>query len=61
MQNKMKIKNNKIKLQQVTVSKGYRLKPATHRLIKRLQHSLNATQEKVISSAVKLLHERKGS
>jgi hypothetical protein len=56
----MKTNNNKNKIQQVKISKGYRLKPSTHRLIKKLQHSLNTTQDKIISIAIKLLQERKG-
>jgi hypothetical protein len=40
-----------------TVSKGYRLKPSTHNMIKRIQTRLSSTQEKVISSALKLYSE----
>jgi hypothetical protein len=39
------------------VSKGYRLKPSTHNMIKKIQHQLNGTQDKVISSAMKLYNE----
>jgi hypothetical protein len=37
-----------------TISKGYRLKPATHRLIKTVQKKLNLSQEKVIRAALRL-------
>lgn len=37
-----------------TVPKGYRLKPSTHELIKRIQLRLHSTQDNVISSALKL-------
>lgn len=36
-----------------TVSKGYRLKPETHKLIKKIQKELDGTQEEVISNAIK--------
>src|SRR4030095_6447246 len=52
-------KNRKIKLKNInkknTVSKGYRLKPATHKLIKKVQRLLNTSQDTVISTAVKNL------
>jgi hypothetical protein len=40
-----------------TVSKGYRLRPATHNMIKKMQTRLSSTQEKIISSALKLYSE----
>ncbi|HEY3250880.1 MAG TPA: hypothetical protein VGK25_07150 [Ignavibacteria bacterium] len=39
------------------ISKGYRLKPSTHKLIKKLQQLLNTSQDAVISSSVKLFHK----
>ena len=39
-----------------TVSKGYRLKPSTHNLIKKIQSHLSSTQDRVISSAMKLYY-----
>lgn len=35
------------------ISKGYRLKHSTHRMIKKIQVILNNTQDKVISSAIR--------
>ncbi len=43
----MKIKKN------VTIPKGYRLKPQTHKLIKKIQKQLNGSQEKILSEALK--------
>jgi hypothetical protein len=40
-----------------TISKGYRLRPSTHRLIKQVQRTLHATQDKIISMAVKLFRK----
>jgi len=40
-----------------TISKGYRLKPATHRLIKAVQKRLNLSQEKVIRAAIALYYK----
>lgn len=37
-----------------TISKGYRLKPSTHNMIKKIQMNLNSTQDKVIREAIKL-------
>jgi hypothetical protein len=48
------IKQNKTQLK---VSKGYRLRPSTHKLIKQVQRSLNATQDRIISMAVKLFRK----
>jgi hypothetical protein len=42
--------NNKKNL---TVAKGYRLKPETHRLIKKIQKKLNGSQEAVLSEALR--------
>lgn len=36
-----------------TVAKGYRLKPQTHKLIKKIQKKLNGSQEEIISEALK--------
>ena len=41
-----------------TVPKGYRLKPATHRLIEKVQYELKCSKDKIISEAVKLYHKR---
>ena len=35
-----------------TVAKGYRLKPETHKLIKKIQKKLNYSQEGVLSEAL---------
>jgi hypothetical protein len=43
----------KDKIKKIKVSKGYRLKESTHRMIKRIQAELNSTQDKVISSALR--------
>lgn len=37
-----------------TVSKGYRLKPSTHNMIKKTQILVSGTQDKVIRAAMKL-------
>lgn len=37
-----------------TISKGYRLKPSTHNMIKKVQVISNSTQDKVIRNAMKL-------
>jgi hypothetical protein len=37
-----------------TISKGYRLRPSTHKLIKQAQQSFNSTQDKIITKAIKL-------
>jgi len=54
------MKTNKISAAQKKISKGYRLKPSTHRLIKKLQRSLNTTQDKIISMAIKLFRKETG-
>lgn len=46
----MNIKNKK---QSIKISKGYRLKPSTHRMIKKVQRSFNVTQDKIISMALR--------
>jgi len=51
------MKNNK---NFTTVSKGYRLRPSIHRLIKQVQRSLNATQDKIIGTAIKLFRKETG-
>jgi len=42
-----------------TISKGYRLRPSTHKLIKQVQLSLNATQDKILSMALVLLRKER--
>ena len=42
------------KITNSTVSKGYRLKPSTHIMIKKIQMNLNSTQDKVIRAAMKV-------
>ena len=37
-----------------TISKGYRLKPSTHNMIKKVKAISNNTQDKVIRAAMKL-------
>lgn len=37
----------------ITIAKGYRLKPETHKLIKKIQKKLKGSQETVISEALK--------
>ena len=38
------------------VSKGYRLKPSTHNLVKKIQIVSNSTQDKVISRALRVYY-----
>jgi hypothetical protein len=40
------------------ISKGYRLKPSTHNLIKKIQLLFNYTQDKVISSALRMYYQQ---
>ncbi len=40
------------------ISKGYRLKPSTHNLIKKIQLQFNYTQDKVISSALRIYYQQ---
>ena len=40
----------------ITIPKGYRLKPQTHKLIKKIQKQLNGSQEEIISEALKYYH-----
>jgi len=42
------------KLSNPAFSKGYRLRPATHKMIKKIQAELNTTQDRVVSSALKM-------
>jgi hypothetical protein len=51
------MKTNKKNNLKTTVSKGYRLKPSTHKLIKQVQRSLNATQDRILSTAIKLFRK----
>lgn len=51
------MKNKKNTQAQTKISKGYRLKPSTHRQIKKLQNSLNICQDSVMSMALRLLNE----
>jgi hypothetical protein len=39
------------------VSKGYRLKPETHRLVIRVQKKIDGTKDDVISRACKMFYE----
>ncbi len=39
------------------ISKGYRLKPSTHKLIDKIQAMLNANQDAVITRACKSLYK----
>lgn len=41
-----------------TISRGYRLKASTHRLIKKIQSELNVSQNKIILKGVKLYYEQ---
>ena len=36
-----------------TTAKGYRLKPQTHMLVKKIQKQLNGSQEEILSEALK--------
>jgi retron-type reverse transcriptase len=49
----MDIKKNKTT--KIKISKGYRLKPSTHKLIRYFQHLMNISQDTVISKALKML------
>jgi len=40
-----------------TIARGYRLKAATHKLIKKVQDEFNLSQDKVILRAVKLFYK----
>lgn len=46
-----------IKQKSEKISKGYRLKPSTHKLIDKLQVMLSADQDTVITKACKLLYK----
>jgi len=49
----MKIKNTKkTTAVQTTIAKGYRLKPSTHKMIKRVQKLLKISQDAVISQSL---------
>ena len=54
------MRHNKNITSKATISKGYRLRPSTHKLIKRIQRSLNATQDRIISLAIKLFQKEAG-
>ena len=56
-----KMKNIRSNTSQAKISKGYRLKPSTHRLIKQVQRSLNITQDKIITMAIKLFRKETGN
>jgi hypothetical protein len=49
----MKTKKQKV----LSISKGYRLKPETHRLIEKLQRKTIGTKDEVISRACSMLNE----
>ena len=44
------------RMQNPTVSKGYRLKTSTHRMIRKVQSILNCTQDSVIGRAVQMYY-----
>jgi hypothetical protein len=44
------------KIQNPTISKGYRLKTSTHQLIRKVQGILSCTQEGVIGRAVQMYY-----
>ena len=46
------------KTNMLKVSKGYRLKPSTHEMIKKIQLRLDSTQDNVISTALKLYNSQ---
>jgi hypothetical protein len=45
--------NTAVRKRSPKISKGYRLKLSTHKMIRKIQEELNSTQDKVISSAVR--------
>jgi hypothetical protein len=49
------MENGKVK--SITVSKGYRLRPATHQMISMLKAILNNSQDEVISRAIGNLYD----
>jgi len=49
-----KLKMRPVKNITTTVSKGYRLRPSTHNMIKKIQNLSNSTQDKVIRAAMKM-------
>lgn len=51
---KLKLKKTKSEISQTKVPKGYRLRPSTHKLIKRLQRLMNTSQDAIISKSVRL-------
>jgi len=42
---------------EIKISKGYRLKPSTHKRIKMLQNSLSTNQDMIISMALNLFNK----
>lgn len=50
--------NNIVKRPNTKISKGYRLKESTHKMIRRIQNELNSTQDKVISSALRVYYSQ---
>jgi len=46
------------KRQNPKISKGYRLKESTHKMIRRIQNEMNSTQDKVISSALRVYYNQ---
>ena len=44
------------RMQDQTVSKGYRLKTSTHRMIRKVQNILKCTQDGVIGRAVQMYY-----
>jgi hypothetical protein len=47
--------NKKIKFEKI--SKGYRLKASTHKLIDRMQKLMNANQDTIITKACRMLYK----
>jgi hypothetical protein len=54
----IKNKLNGIKKKQAKISRGYRLKPATHNRIKELSRSLELCSDLVLTRALRLLVKR---
>ncbi|MBI5727225.1 MAG: hypothetical protein J0M37_05555 [Ignavibacteria bacterium] len=44
-------------MKNTTISRGYRLKASTHKLIKKVQEELKLNQDKVILRAVKMYYK----
>jgi hypothetical protein len=44
-------------IKKAKISKGYRLRNSTHKLIRKLQVELNSTQDKVVSMAIRKFYK----